>query len=61
VTEFEAIGKGVWKEQSGKLYPPALLAQVEEAVAACRQGKPAQAATQKPPLQGSSALAPGGR
>jgi hypothetical protein len=51
----------VWKEQSGKLYPPALLAQVEEAVAAARQGKPAQAAAEKPPLKGSSTLAPGGR
>jgi TRAP-type C4-dicarboxylate transport system substrate-binding protein len=61
VAEFEAIGKRVWKEQSGKLYPPALLAQVEEAVAAARQGKPAQAAAEKPPLKGSSTLAPGGR
>jgi hypothetical protein len=38
--EFEAIGKRMWKEQAGKLYPATLLADVEQAVADARQGKP---------------------
>ena len=59
IAEFEAIGKRVWKEQTGKLYPAPLLAQVEEAVTACREGKPAPSVSTKPPAK-SSALSPSG-
>ncbi|HWN80970.1 MAG TPA: TRAP transporter substrate-binding protein DctP [Candidatus Udaeobacter sp.] len=60
VAEFETIGKRVWKEQTGKLYPAPLLAQVEEAVAASRQGKPAPAAATGNPPAKASALSPSG-
>jgi TRAP-type C4-dicarboxylate transport system substrate-binding protein len=61
VAEFEAIGKRVWKEQTGKLYPATLLSQVEGAVAACREGKPAPAAASGQPPATRSALSPGGK
>jgi TRAP-type transport system periplasmic protein len=60
VAEFETIGKGVWQAESGKLYPPALLAQVESAVASVREGKPAPQSGTKPPALQRSTVSSGG-
>ncbi len=62
--EFETIGKRMWKEQAGKLYPASLLAEVEQAVADARAGKPLPVANrpEDAKAKGGAALAPeGGR
>jgi len=60
VAEFEVIGKRVWKEQTGKLYPAPLLAEVEAAVTSAREGKPAPATAAGKPPATPSALTPSG-